>query len=142
MGGAWRALSVGLFHWAPAIQEHSHLASECMISEHRPPSFFWQQKNDGCTTLCFVQELLETFCPVILPVSMLTFSDTLMSLKLFLFWKKLIFELLIKIERFLGLPGCFKRCRKIKFIRIICCYWRSTVCNLLIRWDSCPQQTR
>lgn len=38
-GGAWRAQSAGLFRWELGILERCRPASECMTSEHTPPSF-------------------------------------------------------------------------------------------------------
>lgn len=45
-GGALRARSAGLSRWAPGTQVHSPLASDCMTSEHTPPSFSWHSKTE------------------------------------------------------------------------------------------------
>lgn len=45
-GGAWRAPSVGPFHWARGTQEHSSLVSQCTTSKHTPPSSFWHRKTE------------------------------------------------------------------------------------------------
>lgn len=71
MGSTWRALSVGLFRWAPGTRGHSSLALACMTSKHTPLSSYWNRKTkedrqivgDGICSFCFAPEFFEMLFP-------------------------------------------------------------------------------